>query len=160
VAQTVTISLPVEGITLGSDMTVDGGDGLYRYLWTDEQGQSIGSSDTLYVNRVGTYYLQVTDGQDCSAGVKFNVNEVSEINNSGIKTFSIQYIEKQLTVLSEKCLEQVRIVDVSGHLMKKISSIRQSGKININVGDVRNGLYFVACVFSDGTLIIKKIIIK
>jgi hypothetical protein len=160
VAQTVTASLPNEGLTLGSDIIVDGGDGVYRYIWTNGQGTVLNTSTTLFVTSIGEYYLQVIDGHDCSVSVKFNITSADGINNVEGGDFSLKNENGLLTIQSGKNLRQIRIVSASGQLVKKISNIHKSDRIDIKINDINKGLYLVGCAYSDGNEIIKHLIIK
>ena len=43
VAETVTVDVSQGAITVGSDVSVEGGDGSYTYLWTNAAGQQVGN---------------------------------------------------------------------------------------------------------------------
>ena len=40
VAENVTLNIPPSGLNIGSDITVEGGDGNFSYTWTDSNGRS------------------------------------------------------------------------------------------------------------------------
>lgn|SRR5574344_107084 len=160
VAQTVIASLPAEGMTLGSDMIVDGGDGIYQYLWTDEKGTAIGSSATLAVNSIGNYFLLVTDGNQCSVSVEFSVKSAVGINDSEMDGLSMMYKDGIIYIETADNIEQIRIINNAGQLIKKMGNIGKSGKINLNVGSINKGIYLIGCAYTDGKEMVKRMIIK
>ena len=160
VAQTVTVTLPIGGVTLGSDLTVEGGDGVYNYQWTDIKGEILGISSTLSVTTSGDFYLKVADNHDCSVSVKYSVLTTERIENVNGGELTIIYKDGHLTVESVRSLDQIRIVGVSGQLVKKISNIRKMGTININLSTIEKGIYMVGCAYTDGNEIVKRLIIK
>jgi len=81
-AEQVTVDLPPEGFTLGSDLVVTGGDGTYTYTWTDAEGNTLSQSPTLTITNPGSYFLTVTDGHDCRVSTQFTATPGTGISNA------------------------------------------------------------------------------
>ena len=159
VAETVTAELSGTGITLGSDLVVEGGDGSYTYLWTDDSGEELGTASTLSVTEPGGYYLAVTDGCQCSVSVKFTVTGTSGIDAVVADGFSVECVDGKLTVSSAKKIDSVRIVNASGQLVRLVKNGLSSGSFTLPLDNPR-GVYIVCCVFDDGTGVVRQIIAK
>lgn len=134
VAQTVSVEIPTGGITIGSDVSVDGGDGAYTYQWTNATGQILGTDKTLTVNQVGDYYLMVTDGHQCQVSVHF-------IANAG------EGIEPIVT----EGLTQIRLFNAKGQHVKTTTSISQCYE------GLAPGVYVLCCIYNDGRETIRKV---
>lgn len=144
VADNVDVDLPVGGIILGSNVTVEGGDGEYRYLWSDGQQQELGTAATVLVTKAGDYYLCVTDGHGCSVSVHFTVTSANGIDNP----------------VSEINLDHIRIVNLQGQLVRKFSSFSGKNISNLNTEGLPVGVYLIGYVYKDKKEIVKQMIIK
>lgn len=93
----ITQTLAIQPTTLdcnGGELTVvsiDGGSGGYTYLWTDEDGNEIGTGSMVSGLDGGIYFVVVTDVNDCTDMAEFelfecqislNVNLISELTVS------------------------------------------------------------------------------
>ncbi len=137
VAQTVSVEVPAEGITLGSDVTVDGGDGSYSYLWTNADGETLSTEKTLVITRPGDYYLTVSDGHHCQVSVHFTATGADAIGS-----------------LTTDGLRQVRIFTVAGTLILKTSATTDYAR------QLAEGVYVVCFIYSDGHEAIRKVTVK
>ena len=134
VAQTVSVEIPVGGITIGSDVSVEGGDGQYTYRWTNAAGQTLGTDRTLTVTQVGDYYLVVTDGHQCQVSVHFIANA-----GEGIST------------IQTDGLCQIRIFNAKGQLVKTTTSISDYAE------GLAPGTYVLCCIYTDGHAVVRKV---
>ena len=134
VAQTVSVEVPSGGITIGSDVSVEGGDGQYSYRWTDGAGETLGTDKTLTVTQVGDYYLVVKDGQQCQVSVHF-------IASAGEGISPVQ--------MDGLC--QIRLFNEKGILIKKTSDTAHFDE------GLRPGVYVLCCIYKDGRETIRKI---
>lgn len=139
----VLAELPDEGLTLGGDMAIEGGDGEYSYLWTNSQGEKISTQPVLFVTAAGDYYLYVTDGRKCSVGVKFSVSAASSVTD-------IVWDEIGL----------VRIFDAGGHVVKIIGNVCGSDDVNAHLGGIPQGVYLIGYVYKNGRESVKRFIKK
>lgn len=140
-AETVTVDLPPEGITLGSDLVVTGGDGSYRYAWTNASGQALGQSSTLAITAPGTYFLAVTDGHDCSVSTQFTVAPSTAVKAPATAQ-----------------LRQIRLFDTKGQLVKTITPTGAHAAAH-DLG-LPAGVYVECSIYSDGRSDVRKITIN
>jgi hypothetical protein len=159
VTDSATISLPAGGLTVGSSLTVTGGDGHYTYLWTNAEGQTLGSNATLHIADPGDYYLKVIDGAGCAVSVKFTANVSSGITPAQMQ-FTIQRQGDQLAISPGTVVKQVRIVNMGGSLMREVSCKHQQSTVTVSLSGLQQGPYAIAVVLSNGKTIIRRIIIK
>ena len=136
VAENMEVELPAEGITLGSQLAVTGGDGRYTFAWTSAQtGATIlGTTSTLLVTAPGTYFLVVTDGHACRVSTQFTVNAPAAVNAA------------QAPILRQ------RIFDLSGHLIQNIHGTALPATLPA-------GVYLLCTQHTDGTTRLRKITI-
>lgn len=137
VAGTVSVEVPLEGITLGSDVSVDGGDGSYTYLWTNAAGETLSTAKTLLITRPGDYYLQVSDGHHCQVSVHFTATASASVSS-----------------LTTDGLRQVRIFNAAGTLILKTSATTDYES------SLAAGVYVVCFIYSDGHEAIRKVTVN
>ena len=134
VAQTVSVEVPAEGITIGSDVSVEGGDGSYSYLWTNAASETLSTQKTLTITEAGDYYLRVSDGQQCQVSVHFTATAPASVSS-----------------IPAEGLRQVRIFTAAGTLIEKTSA-------TTGYADrLPSGVYVVCFIYSDGHEAIRKI---
>ncbi|WP_027449273.1 T9SS type A sorting domain-containing protein [Xylanibacter brevis] len=137
VAETVTVDVSQGAITVGSDVSVEGGDGSYTYLWTNAAGQQVGNQKTYEINHWGNYYLKVTDGHGCQVSVMFTATDPA-----GIAATDIQDVQ------------QIKLFDLKGRLVKNTRSI------TTYTDGLQNGTYVLCRIYADGTESVQKITVK
>ena len=105
VADEVNISLSGDGIVVGSGVSIEGGDGIYTYSWTDSDGTVLATTPTFKMTQAGRYCLVVTDGHDCRVSTLFTATGTTGI-----------VLDEGLGMRDDG-LKQVRVFDVSGRLL-------------------------------------------
>lgn len=155
IAENVTVELPTEGLTIGSDVSVSGGDGSYTYEWTDGNGTVIGTASTLKINSAGEYFLKVTDGAGCSVSTKFNATATNGI--SAIETpFKITLQGNILHLQSSIPITEVRLLNLSGMLVKQYQPDNNSTSFSCTLPQ-QHGIYIIAVVVKGEKAIVKRI---
>ncbi|MBQ9285869.1 MAG: hypothetical protein IJ209_06285 [Bacteroidaceae bacterium] len=137
-SESVNVDLPPEGITLGSDLVVSGGDGIYEYAWTNVSGQTLSQAPTLTVVSPGNYFLTVTDGHECRVSTQFTV----------IPGTAVQKPEAVAP-------RQIRLFSTSGQLLKTISGT-DANDAATSYG-LPAGIYVKCCIYKDGHSTVSKI---
>ena len=137
VADNVQVEIPEGGITMGSDVSIDGGDGTYAYLWTNAKGEQLSTQKTFTIMRPGDYFLQVTDGHGCQVSVKFTAT-----GTVGIEPVNMQDVS------------EIRLLDTAGRLLAKSQGHRTA------IDRLPAGSYILCLVCTDGNERIRKIIVK
>ncbi len=138
-SESVNVDLPPEGITLGSDLVVTGGDGSYNYLWTNASGEELGQATTLNVTAPGTYFLKVTDGHQCIVSTQFTV-----LPGTAVKAHK------------DENLSQIRLFNTSGQLLKTITGTAASSS---QAFGLPAGVYIQCRIYKDGHSAVSKITI-
>lgn len=141
VAENVTLNIPPSGLNIGSDITVEGGDGNFSYIWTDSNGRILDTKKSLFITAAGDYYLQVTDGNDCKVSTRFSATVTNGID----------------VLNSDKAVSQLRIMDTAGILVKKIIQPALTSASNYGL---QPGIYLFTYIYSDGTATVKRTFIK
>ena len=155
-ATTVTVNLDNGSGLLGGDLVVEGGDGIYSYLWTDEGGTELGHEQTLLVEKAGSYYLIVSDGQDCQVSTKFTVTGGNGIENLTSYGMHIALNKKQLTMTYETVPVQVRIINSAG-LLERVYSQLPPSTLTEDVTNLPDGTYMVCVAFANGEAVVVKL---
>lgn len=155
IAENVTVELPSEGLTIGSNVSVSGGDGICTYEWTDDNGTVIGTASTLTINSAGDYYLKVTDGAGCSVSTKFTATSTNGI--SAIEAgFEITRLGDALHIVSPVQIKEVRLLNVSGMLVKQYRPIKNSTLFDCPLPQ-QHGIYIIAVAVKGEKGIVKRI---
>lgn len=130
----------VDNYMLSVDTCVDGGYVIGGFAWVyDGIGQSLSLIKTDSLGCDGT------DWWDCSTGVmikKYANSESFKMYPNPATSFAIvegSYFDR----LSNHKVESVAIYDVTGKLVKHISSNEHSNNLKIDVSDLRSGIYMV-----------------
>ncbi|MBQ8046478.1 MAG: T9SS type A sorting domain-containing protein [Prevotella sp.] len=150
IASTVNIELPADGLTVGSDIAVEGGDGNYTYTWTDSQNNVLGREKTYHINSAGNYYLVVTDGKGCTVSTLFTASGETAVNGIRQGNSSISVTGNTLFVSFSRQASQVRLTDTAGRLVLKETRLPAEGTATIDITSLPQGVYIVACVYPDG----------
>lgn len=155
IAENVTVELPTEGLTIGSNVSVSGGDGTYTYEWTDGNGTVIGTTSTLKISSAGEYFLKVTDGAGCSVSTKFTATSTNGI--SAIEAgFKMTILSDMLHIESSIPVTEVRLLNVSGMLVKQYRPIKNSTSFDCRLPQ-QHGIYIIAVVVNGEKAIVKRI---
>lgn len=158
-AETVSVELPTEGITLGSDLTVEGGDGNYTYSWTLTDGTEIGTEETLSVYQPGDYYLTVADGQQCQVSTLFTATATSGIGTATTTKGSITVADGHALIQASKTIAQIRIADIDGRLAVRRMLPIPSATTSIPLTGLGGGIFLLCCIYTDGHADVHRIII-
>jgi hypothetical protein len=138
-----------ENIIIGEDITVTGGTSEYSYSWADGSGNTY-NSRTVSVSSFGSYYLTVTDANNCSAKDTLQVlNNV--FTDPGIdRTSAILFPNPSSGTINIPLAGftgelQIRVLSASGSLVfKKDISVFQSGLYHeFELGNLAKGLYHI-----------------
>lgn len=142
-----------ENITIGDDVSVTGGTPEYLYSWWDEQGYNF-ESKIITVSSFGSYWLTVTDANNCSA-----IDSLKVINNVGISqqgddnlfmlypnpASGVVFIplEDPATKISSEGELILQIISFSGKVVysKKINLLNPGTYYELNTGDLPQGIY-------------------
>ena len=83
------------------NITVNGGTGFYNYTWTSTNGFSSNDEDISNLT-AGTYFLTVSDENDCSIEIEVEITEPDELSVSVslIQNIQCNYCEESGSVLS------------------------------------------------------------
>ncbi|WP_337386231.1 T9SS type A sorting domain-containing protein [Prevotella sp.] len=160
VADNVQVEMPAGGMTLGSSVSVNGGDGTYTYSWTNANGDVLGTEPTLAITKEGDYYLAVTDASGCTVSVKFTASNSTGIESLQQGPFSLTATDGTLNIVSIKPLRNVRIVAANGQLVANTKLSTATKYASLSTASFSSGVYLVGCVFDDNTETVKKITIK
>lgn len=154
-----------ENAIIGEDIIVSGGTSEYSYSWADDSGNTY-NSKTVSVSSFGSYYLTVTDANNCSAKdtlqVLNNVFTDPEIAGTSAILFpnpSTGTIIIPLEGYTEELL--IRILSVSGSLVfKQDINVFQAGLYHeFELGNLAKGLYHII-LENDGSRKIYKLILE
>ena len=137
IAETVTVDVSQGPVTVGSDVSVEGGDGTYTYLWTDAAGNQMGTEKTYRITHFGNYYLKVTDGHGCQVSVL-----ITATDPAGIAPNNIQDVQ------------QIKLFDLKGRLIKNTRSV------TTYTDGLQDGTYVLCRIYADGTETIQKITVN
>ena len=160
VADNVQVEIPVGGITLGSGVSISGGDGHYTYSWTNANGDVIGTEPTIDIYNAGNYYLAVTDGSTCTVSVQFTATASTGIDAVQHNAFTLTTDGGTLNVRSPKPLSSVRLVATDGHLVASVKPSANATHATLSTVSLPSGVYLVGCVFADGTELVKKVTLQ
>jgi hypothetical protein len=91
------VSASYDGIplTIGADVVITGGSGVYNYRWYKGETE-LGTDAAISVNEPGDYFLDVKDQCDCLQTVVFHISTASSI--TGIELGKVV----QTTVFNDK----------------------------------------------------------
>lgn len=137
IAENVRVELPAGGITLGSDLSVEGGDGNYTFLWANADGQQLSTTRTVTITTPGDYFLRVSDSHDCQVSVKFTA-----VASDGI------------IALDAQTIRQLRLYDTTGKLIKQTQSL------STYTDGLHKGTYVLSILLTDGRQTVRKVIVK
>lgn len=160
IADDVQVELGQDRLTLGSGISVTGGDGAYRYEWTDGNGDVLGTSPAIEVSAIGDYFLQVSDGSQCTVSVKFTVTASTVIERVSEEMFSVDCRDRVLNIASPCPVKQVLVMSASGILVKQTKPSTGADRLSITLDGIPQGVYIIGCVFTDGREYAKQIVIK
>lgn len=125
------VSATLEGqpLTLGAEVVITGGSGVYTYCWY--MGSTVvGTSATLEVTEPGEYTLDVKDQCDCLQTVKFHIagtSDISEIALGAVKQTVVFTTDGRLVKVAEgnaiatlpRGQYIVKMVDAEGRVVSK-----------------------------------------
>ncbi|MBM55506.1 MAG: hypothetical protein CMB32_03005 [Euryarchaeota archaeon] len=134
----------IPGVSLGSiDLTVNGANGNAEFLWTDDNGITVGTDEDLLNVNAGTYHCVVTDEDGCILLVDdldVSVNSVDDVELNG---FSIMpnpandFVNISLTTYT---LTDLEVIDSRG---RKIYNSQIQNSTILHVNDWEQGVYFI-----------------
>lgn len=129
----VSAVLDGQPITIGGDIVVTGGSGVYSYRWY--QGDNVLSTEsTITIGEPGEYALDIKDQCDCLQTVLFHIT-----GTSGIDAIDLNDV-KQITVFN-----------IKGQLVKVIN-----GQF-VDLSNLPSGQYIINKVDAKGNIASKKV---
>lgn len=163
--ENVSVTIPESGLELGADLLIEGGDGMYTYLWT-LNNESVGTESTLFVDAPGDYYLEITDGKGCKRSVKFAVADPTGIKEEQASLLSVYPAltkgEVYIKGSFNDRLGQVSVISMDGKLVRVYNAALLKpdgdGVVRINLAGLPAGRYLLACAF-ENQLITKKVVL-
>jgi hypothetical protein len=156
-----------ESISVGEDVTVTGGNPEYLYSWKDEMGNNF-ESKIITVSSFGSYYLTVTDVNNCSAIDSLKIINSVGISRQGDGSSLILYpnpasgivfipLETPGTQMRSEGELVLQIISFSGKVIysKKID-ISDPGKYyELNTGNISQGIYNIVLENKDSRKVYK-----
>jgi hypothetical protein len=135
------------------DITVTGGTSPYTFNW--DNGSS--SEDISGLNP-GVYTVAITDANGCSASETFIVSIGTGVETTDLINVVQLYPNPAREYFSLDGgtfkIQQAEILNVIGQVITSVSP--NSTKVQMNISDLENGIYFVR-ITADGKTIIKKV---
>lgn len=148
-------------MVLGGEIVVKGGSGDYRYVWTDNNGNELGTTPSLSIDRTGTYLLTITDTCDCEQTVTFNVatSSINTITTSASLSISPNPTDGYIRIEGfEPC--QIVAVDMAGHMAALISNDDMRPIHETNLSFLSPGLYILTLTDARGNSVACRLIKK
>jgi len=105
------------------------------YLWSDASNASF-----LNVSQSGTYWVQITDQNNCISSDTINIDFINCIGlkENDIKT-NILYVQNQyIEIINKTEMNKIKIYDIKGQLIISFENINR-----IDVSNYISGLYFI-----------------
>ena len=136
----------------GLSMVLDPGQGFVSYTWSDASTLS-----TLTVQNPGTYFVTVTDHNNCSGS-----DTITIIQATGIKkingTLSIDlypnparsYCNLQLT--GQTADSEIRLIDISGRILREVPVEKNVTAIRLDLEGIASGTYQIQYLSEKGFL--------
>lgn len=165
---TVTPSCNVSVTLTATDVTTNGGnDGSVVATVSGDQGNityawSVTGSGSSITNLVaGTYFVTVTDDivAGCTATASVVVSEptfITEKENNKVRMYPNPNNGSFIVDLGDNVAAQLRVVDITGKLMKQVILNEQISKVEL---DVPSGLYFVEVTNGSATTV-ERIVVR
>ncbi|MBN2777846.1 MAG: M6 family metalloprotease domain-containing protein [Bacteroidales bacterium] len=135
-------------------VTVTGGEEPYGVVWDHD---ALETSLELTSLVPGSYYLTVTENNNCSINETIEVNWVNFIDNqnSNIAIFP-NPAQSQITILSEgNMMQSISITNVLGEVV--YTSDNKTDVLHIDISDFASGTYFVKIDLMDRSIVQKMI---
>ena len=132
-------------------------------IWEYENGQQ---SDTVVVDEDGTYVYGVKIGIWYASQLSYDVlidnmtltdlDATSGINDNALASFKVfpNPTESNISIVSNKAYDSVRILNISGQKKFETSNINSS----INIGELESGVYFVELMNNNKAVAISRLI--
>jgi hypothetical protein len=138
----------------------------YTYEWFEQSlpTQVLSSNITYTVSSNGTYYVVVTDANDCNlTSNAISYGETTAVIESGLLALNIypNPFNKQTTVDFGRTIKQViiRVVDIYGKLIEEYN-ITNTNKHIITRGNKASGIYFMEIQVEQQEIVMFKLIIE
>lgn len=135
-----TVNLGADITQLNPPVTLDAGSGFSVYDWSTSE-----STQTISVNTNGTYWVEVTDANGCSASDTINVTftaGISDLKPTGIKLYPnpvSDYLTIELSDLSDLLTMEIR--DMNGRLI--FNMLLEHAIHKIDMSNLLSGEYFI-----------------
>ena len=141
--------------------SIAGGVPSYTYTWY-ETNTNVGSGTTYVVSSNGTYYLEVTDGNNCvttSNSITYNVAGVEDGEGVGLRVYPNPFRD-EATIEFGYTVDRatISIVDIYGKLIEQHEITNQNTFVITNK-DKASGVYFLK-IETDNKNTFVKLIIK
>ncbi len=138
-------------------LSVFGGTAPYIYAWSN----AASTKDLLDLTTVGTYCVTVTDANGCKKttcfDIKSTISTLDKTLDNAIAIFpnpTSDLINIQLNIAVE--LSNIQLLDYTGKLMATYKGDTRQ----INVGALRDGIYFIKCSTKESAVLKKIIVLK
>ena len=160
-----TVSLDLQGasLTLGGEVTVEGGIFPYSYLWTADE-KELSESSQLQVDAPGVYTLEVSDGNNCKCSVQYNVageTSLTSFKKDGLTVFPVP--SKGIVYIVSSPMEEIRELQIITPVGKVCSYQKKSTdnplQSELDIRHLPDGLYFLT-IRMDDRVITKTILLK
>lgn len=145
---------PDSGDDNGSvDITVEGGQPPYFYLWEDSDGNELSTDEDIDDLEAGTYVVYVSDSKSCNILSGDIVLESPSSNDEvQIKAYNIYpNPSSQGFVIIDGPVSkdiQVEILTVDGRRVHYMQSVQNRQRIDLN--GMQSGIYYLKLIYEDG----------
>ncbi len=102
----------------------------------------------IQVEQAGVYKSSFTNSSACESLMDFTItvniiNGIDTEQENSIQFFYPNPTENMVTLTNIPSSTNIRIMNMSGQELIKIKSLNKKGNINLNVGDLKSGLYLI-----------------
>lgn len=129
----VSAVLDGQPLTLGADVVITGGSGVYTYQWY-KGSEKISTASTIQIGEPGEYSLDVKDQCDCLQTIAFHIT-----GTAGVEAIAVDDVK------------QINVFSLNGQLVKVINSSK------CDLESLPQGQYIINMVSTDGRVSVKKV---
>jgi hypothetical protein len=146
-------------MTLGADLVITGGSGTYTYRWYNGDN-TLSTESTLNITSAGQYMLDIDDSCNCRQTITFNIGDtgVSSIEAASLKVYPNP--TKGIIYIEGTEIDQVSVVNMSGALVKVVTSPNYLPLTEIDLSELPTGTYILTLANENGTVVSTRKIIR